>query len=74
MGRFWYPVFDLSLEPSREGEAPFGDLKHILSLEIHWEDDSSAGMEAWPLQEICMGEEGPDIELKTQPLPHKDKG
>ena len=35
------------------------DLKCILSLEIHkGVEDYSAGTEAWPIPEICMGRKG----------------
>ena len=52
-------------EALERGEDLLPDLKHILSLEIHWGKDSSAGAEACPLPEICTEEEGLDIESEA---------
>ena len=59
--------FNLFLKLSREGETPLQELKHILSLEILLGEDSSAGVETWPLPEIFIGEEGLVIESEAWP-------
>ena len=66
--RIW---FDLFLELFREKDVPLQDLNP--SLKIHQREASSAWVVAWFLLEICMGEEGPGIDLEAWALSPRDK-
>ena len=62
------------MELSREGGPTARSEAHPLPRNPPGGEDSHAIVEALPLPEICMEEEGLGIELEAQPLPHKDRG
>ena len=72
-GGIWYLVLTSSQSSWERGGPIVGPKAHPLPR--NWPGEhSSAWVQVWPLPEICMGEEGLDIELGAWPLPLKDKG